>query len=403
MRPLIIKKLYNNPLTTVWLVITINLILACGADITLPALPLMVKELNTSEFLAQLNVIIFLLGATIGRLLWGGLSERFGRKNILITNLSLQMMALMGCALAHDIITLIVWRAVQSLGAGVISVVGMTVLADLFSGKTRAMYLGILELSFPIGFIIGPLIGAYLVHLTHKWQSVFILLVILYALCILLVIILFKETHEKKIKGNLKAFFNMYITVLSDSKFMLYNTMASFIICAYLIFIISSPFIYMEQFNLTEIEYGYFQLTPMFFNMLSILLYKYYITIFSTEKALKLGLGALFILIPLYAIIAFDIVVVNEYLILSTICLQCIVSPFFIPALNSMALDLYPHRKGIAASIMASLKSLISGIGTIGAVYIFKSNFNDVFMVQIIIALVILLLWSILFKTADHV
>jgi DHA1 family bicyclomycin/chloramphenicol resistance-like MFS transporter len=274
----------------------------------------------------------------------------------------------------------------------VISVVGIAVLADLFSGKVRAMYIGILEISFPIGFIIGPLIGAYLVHLTHRWQSVFILLVILYAICVLMVIILFKETHEKKVKENLKAFFKMYIKVLLDPKFMQYTTIVSLIVCAYLIFIISSPFIYMEQFHLTEIEYGYFQLIPMIFNMLSILIYKYCIMTCNINKIIRFGLKALFLLVPLYFIIAFDIVKVNQYLVLAAVCLQCIILPFFIPGLNSMALDLYPHRKGIAASVMASMKSLISGIGTACAVYVFGSNFNDIFMVKMIIMAIILLL-----------
>lgn len=394
-----IKKIKSHPHISAWIVLFINLVLAVAGDIHLPALPMMVEDLNTTEFYVQLMIAIFIVGATVGRLTMGALSDQFGRKNILIFSLSLQIVAIFGCAVANDIMTLLIWRAVQSMGAGVGSVVGTAIIADLFHDKQRARYYGLLEMTFPIGFIIGPILGAYILEITNTWRAAFILMVIVYGLCVLLILFFMTETHHEKIKETIGSLIRMYHSVLKNWEFMRYTSILSLIIASYLIFVISAPFIYMQQFGLSAIEFGYFQLVPMAFNFLSFFVYRYYIKHRSVEESLKLGMTALMLVIPIYLLIGFKIVPVNQFWIVCAISTQSLIVPFIIPGLTTLSLDLYPHRKGLAAAVVASMRTLLAGFGMISVSYVFGSSFQAIFVIKaIIISFVIYLSRKIIFN-----
>lgn len=394
-----IKKLKSHPYISAWIVLFVNLVLAIAGDIHLPALPMMVKDLNTTEFYVQLMIAIFIVGATVGRLTMGALSDQFGRKNILLFSLSLQIVAIFGCAIAKDIQTLLIWRTVQSMGAGVGSVVGTAIIADLFHDKERARFYGLLEMTFPIGFIIGPILGAYILEVTNTWRAAFFLMVVVYSICVLLILFLMNETHHEKIKETLGSMLKMYHSVLKNWEFMRYTSILSLIIASYLIFVISAPFIYMQQFGLTAIEFGYIQLVPMTFNFLSFMLYRSYIKHKTVQESLKLGMSALFAVIPLYLIIGFQLVKVNQFWIVCAISTQSLIVPFIIPGLTTLSLDIYPNRKGLAAAVVASMRTLLAGFGMIAVSYIFGSGFQAIFIIKaIIISFVIYLSRKIIFN-----
>lgn len=104
-------------------------ITAMSIDINLPAVPITAELLGASLTTAQLTVTLFFLGFALGQLLWGSLSDGFGRKPILLLGFALYELATIGCALAPDMPSLLALRVAQGFAAGAGSVLSRAISA----------------------------------------------------------------------------------------------------------------------------------------------------------------------------------------------------------------------------------------------------------------------------------
>ena len=129
---------------------------AMTIDINLPAIPGTAEALGSSLTEAQFTVTIFFGGFAFGQLLWGSLSDRFGRKPGIMIGTVIYLIATVGCALAPSIEALLAWRAIEGIGAGAGSVLGRAIIRDLFTGPQMARILSLVMAAF----IIAPDRGA---------------------------------------------------------------------------------------------------------------------------------------------------------------------------------------------------------------------------------------------------
>ena len=167
--------------------------------IYLPALDAIKEDLKTSDTLVATSVSIYLLMSGIFSLLWGSVSDRFGRKITLIIALIVFVAVSIVCIFAPNIIVLIVFRAIQGATVSVTLVVGQGLVADIYPEKRRASAAGFFFLPFNIGPVVGPLIGGPLSG-AFGWRSTFIFLTI-FSFCVLIVIFVFvPETHQYFVK-----------------------------------------------------------------------------------------------------------------------------------------------------------------------------------------------------------
>jgi DHA1 family bicyclomycin/chloramphenicol resistance-like MFS transporter len=101
-------------------------------DMYLPSLPLIASDLGAPESQIQLTLSVFLAGLCAGMLLYGPLSDRFGRRKLLLGGIALYMVASIGCILAAKAEQLVFWRVLQALGGAGASVLARTIVRDLF-------------------------------------------------------------------------------------------------------------------------------------------------------------------------------------------------------------------------------------------------------------------------------
>jgi DHA1 family bicyclomycin/chloramphenicol resistance-like MFS transporter len=148
---------------------------AISTDLYLPSLPAIVRDLATDVGTVQLTLSLFLLGFGAGQLAWGPLSDRFGRRPVLLVGLGLYTLAGLACALAADVRSLVAFRILQGVAASAGPVLGRAIVRDLWGPADAARVLSYLAGAMAIAPMIGPILGGWLTAL-FGWRANFVAL-----------------------------------------------------------------------------------------------------------------------------------------------------------------------------------------------------------------------------------
>ncbi|WP_027910499.1 Bcr/CflA family multidrug efflux MFS transporter [Pseudomonas sp. URMO17WK12:I4] len=225
-------------------------------DLYLPSLPLIASDLQANQASVQLSISVFLAGLCLGMLLYGPLSDRFGRRPLLLFGISLYVVASLGCALADRVEALLLWRFLQALGGAAASVLARAVVRDLFPVTAAARVFSLMHLVTMLATLVAPLAGSYLMLLAG-WRSLFLLLLAFASSCLALVTFNLPESHPPEQRGtSLIQVFRAYGQILCAP------AAVGFILCMGLsfagmfAFITASPFVYIEYFGVSSQQYG---------------------------------------------------------------------------------------------------------------------------------------------------
>lgn len=225
-----------------------------STDIYLPAMPVMAKELQGN---VELTISGFLVGFCIAQLIWGPISDHFGRRIPLFIGMVLFVIGSVGCALSTDIVQIVFWRVFQALGACTGPMLARAMIRDLFSRTRAAQMLSTLMIIMAIAPIAGPLLGGQMIKIT-SWHTIFWLLAIIGAL-MLAGLFWLPETlpAEKRRKASLTGAFANYYALLTNTLFMRFTLCLTFYYVAAYAFITGSPFVYITYFGVEPQHYGW--------------------------------------------------------------------------------------------------------------------------------------------------
>ncbi|QVM85092.1 multidrug effflux MFS transporter [Novosphingobium decolorationis] len=224
-----------------------------STDIYLPALPDMKGEFGRG---VELTLSTFLIGFSLGQILWGPIGDRLGRRGPVLAGLALFMVGSAGCALADTLPQLLGWRVVQALGACAGPVLARAMVRDLHSRDKAAQMLSILMLIMGVAPLLGPLIGGQLLRF-GSWHLSFWLLVAVSAAMFLAVLRL-PETlpTERRNHTPLARSFGVYWTLLKDPVVLGYGIAGGFYYAGIYTYVGGSPFAYIEYYNVDARAYG---------------------------------------------------------------------------------------------------------------------------------------------------
>ncbi len=161
-----------------WLLTLITFSGTLAMHIFVPALPEAARDLGASVGGMQLTVSVYILGLAVGQLAYGPLSDRFGRRPVLMAGLVLYALAGLAAAFAPDVHSLIVARLLQALGGCAGLVIGRAIVRDTALPQEAARRLAMMNLMVAIGPGAAPIVGGVLAS-SLGWRSIFFALALL--------------------------------------------------------------------------------------------------------------------------------------------------------------------------------------------------------------------------------
>jgi len=218
---------------------------ACGTlgmHIIIPALPATADAMGMSIGTAQLTITLYLVGLATGQLLYGPVSDRFGRRPVLLAGLGLFTLASVVTAMAPNPALMIVARVVQSLGGCSGLVLGRAAVRDGATADKAAGQLALLTLVMSMVPAIAPAIGGY-VTAWFGWRASFVLLAAFGGTTFLLCLLRMPETMREPGRGS-RGLLTAYIRLLGSSRFRGYAIGGACSTTAFYGFMSASPFIF---------------------------------------------------------------------------------------------------------------------------------------------------------------
>jgi DHA1 family bicyclomycin/chloramphenicol resistance-like MFS transporter len=225
-------------------------------DLYLPALPQMVDFFSTNQTMVNLTLGGYLATFSIGLLFWGPLSDKFGRKPILLCGLSLYIAASLLCASSDTIELLILFRVAQAFGGGAVTVVATAIIKDLYDGREREKIMATVMSLVVIAPMVAPVLGAFLLKIA-SWRMMFVVLAI-FGTIATMITFLFRETLEVKSNASICRAWGRIGVVLKNPRFAILLSTFSVAPMSMMAFIAAASFIYIDGFGLTEQTFSFF-------------------------------------------------------------------------------------------------------------------------------------------------
>lgn len=226
-------------------------------DMYLPTIPAMMREFHTTPSMTQMGLSMAMLGMGIGSVLWGSLSDHFGRKPILIISLLIFAVSTGVALLSPDITFFVAVRLVQGFGAGGAMVLSTSIPADVFAGRQLGKLMGIVGAINGIAPAAGPLLGGFLANRVG-WRGIF---VVLLAIGIGMTIWTTRTNETlppaRRIAARrLSDYVKAYRTMLLNGRFMIYVIIKALGIALLYAYISSGPFIIQDHYHFSALTFG---------------------------------------------------------------------------------------------------------------------------------------------------
>lgn len=242
-----------------------SLITPLSLDMYTPAIPTMVDWFSSSESLVNLTLVGYFLLFAIGLLVCGPISDKSGRKPVLVAGSALYAAASFACALSPGIWSLIAFRAVQAFGAGAVSAVATAIVKDCVVEEKREFVLSVVQVMFVVGPVVAPVVGS-LVITVSDWRFVFAILGLAGVAC-LAASLAFCETlpSEERSEGGVVECAGRLGSVAKDRSFMWFLGIVALFNIPFMGYIATGSYIYIEGFGLDALGYSvYFAIAAAF-------------------------------------------------------------------------------------------------------------------------------------------
>src|SRR3989338_2276393 len=229
-----------------------------GIDIHLASMPHIMLFMHTNKAHMQQSVSLFLLGLGASALVYGPLSDKYGRKPVMIFGLALATLASVAAAFTTNIGPFLLMRLLQGLGSGVCSALGRTIIADILQGNRMAVIGAYFSIVVSLSPLFAPALGGY-IQTWFGWQMNFIVLALFLLFTLLLYVFFYPETNHHK---NPRAFcinslYLNYKSLLTHPVFIGLAIASGIAMAANMAYATTSSFIFQTEFHVTPIFYGW--------------------------------------------------------------------------------------------------------------------------------------------------
>ena len=227
-----------------------------STDLYLPALPGMSEYFGAPVDLTNLTLILFFVFFSLGMLFWGPLSDKYGRRPVLVAGLVIYIAASLACAASWDIWHLIFFRVLEAVGGSAASAVATAMVKDLYEGRKQESVLAVVQSMVVISPAVAPVLGAFMLPYT-SWRGLFVVLAAI-GLVSLAGGLMLTETLPRRYPGTIIQSLRRMGVVLKNPGFASLLLVFSLVSVASLAFIADSSYIYENGFGLSEQYFSFY-------------------------------------------------------------------------------------------------------------------------------------------------
>jgi MFS transporter, DHA1 family, multidrug resistance protein len=227
-------------------------------DMYLPALPMLADSFGARASGVQFTLSAFFLGFGAGQLVYGPLSDRWGRKPPLLAGIGLYVCASLLCALSARVTQLVTFRLLQGVGACAGPLIARAVIRDVYDHDRRASMLSLMVLIMGGAPLLAPLLGGQLL-LAFGWRSIFATQSGFGVACFLGAWLRLAETLEdaKRSRADLPAMIQRYGSLLRDRVYLGYTVSSGAAFAGMFAYFAGSPFVFIRLYKVPPQDYGF--------------------------------------------------------------------------------------------------------------------------------------------------
>ena len=263
---------------------------AIATDLYLPAIPYMIVDLGGTTSDGQLTLSVFMVGLALGQLVFGPLSDHFGRIPVVRAGTLLFLVTSVLCALAADFGVMWAMRGLQGMAAASGPVIARAIVRDRYDGNRAAQVMSTLSAAMAIIPMIAPSIGALILQFA-AWPAVFVALAVFAAL-VLAALSRLPETasNTSNERLTLRMVLNSFSEMLRRPSFLGYQMAGSFSFAALFVYLSTVAFFLPDVFNIRTSLFGYAFALTVFGFMTGSLINARLVMRFGMDQTLKAGL-----------------------------------------------------------------------------------------------------------------
>ncbi len=337
---------------------------AVSIDMSLPAIPEMVRSLGTDMPTGQQIVGLFLAGIALGQFPAGLMSDRYGRMPVLYAGVGTFVLAGIASAIASDIELILIARFVQGIGASVGVVVSRAIVRDITSGKQAARMLSVMVMIFTAAPMLAPVIGALLV--THYgWRMPFVAVTIFGAAIFISVSSVLRETHVPSREHHIIRHLVMSIREFFGHRQSILGALLVLLPAAgFMALITGSAALVIEVYAFDVKYFGYIFALAGIAILAGSMLNRHFLHRFSGMQMMALGAGLIGVAGVQMLVFAW-LGQPNFWWLWGTVCLFMVGTGFLMPNATALALDPVPKVAGVAASILGTIQNMAGATSAI--------------------------------------
>jgi len=333
-------------------------------NIFIPSMPGLTQVFGVDYGTIQLTLTLYLLGLGVAQLFMGPLSDRFGRRPVLLGGIGLFLCGSLAAALAGSITTLIAARIVQAVGGCAGIAVGRAIVRDTHDREQSASMIGYITMAMVVAPMLAPLIGGYLDHWLG-WRSTFFAVLAVGALVLALAWALLHETHHNRtLEASPLAMIGGFGLLLRDAAFVGYAVNVSFTTAVFFAFLAGAPYIMIEIMDRPSSEYGlYFMMNAVSYmagNFASGRL----ATRVGAERMIFTGSVLALAGVGLLTALALGTTMV-PFSLFGPVMLVGVANGLCLPSATASAISLRPELAGTASGLLGFLQMMVGALATL--------------------------------------
>jgi DHA1 family bicyclomycin/chloramphenicol resistance-like MFS transporter len=230
-------------------------------NILVPAIPSLVAKFATEPANVQLTVSLYIMGLAVAQLVFGPLSDRLGRRPVVLTGLALATIASTWAIFAGGIVTLVVSRVLQSLGASTGQTIGRAIIRDLSDRERAASMIGLVTSVVVLMPMLAPLVGGIL-DTALGWESIFIFSAVLSGLVFTWALVALPETRKPASPAERRHFASDLRALATSTQFFGYALCAGLGSAPFFSFLGGAPHVVVGMLGRSSAEYGLWFFLP---------------------------------------------------------------------------------------------------------------------------------------------